>query len=78
MPLDADALLQFVRTSAKNDSIAIDTPLFSTGELDSVHQLNLIMLVETQAGITVSQGDVTLENFDSVQCVLDYVERASA
>lgn len=42
-----------------------DSPLFSTGMLDSVSMLNLIAFVEEQAAIQVRSEDVTLDNFDT-------------
>lgn len=75
MALSATALLEFVRQRSGDSALGEDTPLFSSGALDSVNQLNLIMFVESGAGITVSPADVTLENFDCVRSILDYVSR---
>lgn len=74
MSLTADALLGFIREKTDAEDLDGDSPLFSTGELDSVNQLNLIMFVEAEAKITVAQADVTLENFDSVNKILAYVQ----
>lgn len=51
-----------------------DTELFSTGMLDSVAMVGLISFVEQHAGVRVQPGDVTLENFDSVDAILAYVQ----
>ncbi|MCB4858144.1 acyl carrier protein [Sphingobium sp. PNB] len=42
-----------------------ETPLFSSGALDSVAMLNLLAFVEEQAGIEIRADEVTLENFDT-------------
>jgi acyl carrier protein len=47
------------------DGLEADSPLFSTGMLDSVSMLNLIAFVEEQAAIQVRSEDVTLDNFDT-------------
>jgi len=49
-----------------------DSPLFSTGELDSVAMLELITFVEARCGIRVAQEDVTLANFDTVSAILRF------
>jgi acyl carrier protein len=72
--LTHDDLIAFIR-----DGLNIDTPidgeteLFSTGLLDSVSMVSLIGYIEEKVRITVQPGDVTLENFDSVQRIVDYV-----
>ena len=45
--------------------LAEDTPLFSSGRLDSFHLVELITILETNAGRRISPGEVNLENFDS-------------
>lgn len=42
-----------------------DTPLFSSGALDSIAMINLIAFIEQQAGIEIRADEVTLENFDT-------------
>ncbi|MDX3899195.1 MAG: acyl carrier protein [Sphingobium sp.] len=42
-----------------------DTPLFSSGALDSIAMINLITFIEQQAGIEIRADEVTLENFDT-------------
>lgn len=52
-----------------------DTPLFSSGLLDSFTLVDLISFVESKAGLRVPATDVNLENLDSVDRILDYVKR---
>lgn len=42
-----------------------DTPLFSSGRLDSFHLVELISILEKTAGRRIAPGEVNLENFDS-------------
>ena len=44
-----------------------DTPLFSSGRLDSFHLVELITILEKETGRRIAAGDVNLENFDSPQ-----------
>lgn len=73
MSLTAEDLIRFIRDELNvEDEIAPETELFSTGILDSVAMMNIIGFVEEKAGIEVRPSDVTLENFDSVQRMVDY------
>jgi acyl carrier protein len=51
-----------------------DTALFSSGLLDSFSMMDLILFVEDAAGLKVRTVDVTLENFDSIERVLEYAK----
>lgn len=75
MTLDHARLLDNVRElSGLNGEATIDTPLFSSGALDSVTMLSLIALVEESAGIEIHAEDVTLDNFDSVERIVRFAE----
>lgn len=75
MMIDHARLLSDVRElSGLNGEATIDTPLFSSGALDSVAMLSLIALVEESAGIEIHAEDVTLDNFDSVERIVRFAE----
>ena len=42
-----------------------DTPLFSSGRLDSFHLVELLALLEKTSGRRIAAGEVNLENLDS-------------
>jgi len=46
--------------------------LFSTGLLDSVSMMNLILFIEQRSGAEVRPSDVTLDNFDTVARIVAY------
>lgn len=48
------------------------SPLFSTGLLDSVSMMNLILFIEQRSGAEVRPSDVTLDNFDTVARIVAY------
>ena len=74
MSLTQNDLIVFIREGLNIDTpIDGETELFSTGLLDSVSMVSLIGYIEEKVRITVQPGDVTLENFDSVQRIADYV-----
>ncbi|ABL69396.1 acyl carrier protein [Paracoccus denitrificans] len=75
MSLSKDELIRYIRSELNIDTVLEgDTELFSTGMLDSVAMVGLISFVEQHAGVRVQPGDVTLENFDSVDAILAYVQ----
>ncbi|SNT74724.1 acyl carrier protein [Paracoccus seriniphilus] len=73
MSLTTEDLIRFIRDELNvEEEIAADTELFSTAILDSVAMMNIIAFVEEKAEIEVRPADVTLENFDTVQAIVDY------
>ncbi|WP_199258426.1 acyl carrier protein [Paracoccus binzhouensis] len=75
MSLSKQALISYVQTELNLDQpIDGDTELFSTGMLDSVSMVGLIGFVESKAGVHVQPGDVTLDNFDTIDAILAYVD----
>ncbi len=69
------ALLAHLRqTTALNGETNAETPLFSSGALDSVSMLDLILFVERQAGIAIPAEHVTLEHFDTPARIMRFAQ----
>ena len=51
-----------------------DTPLRSSGVLDSVATLRLVTFVEEQFGIRVEAHEASVENFDSIDSIAAFIE----
>lgn len=79
MALTTTLILQNLHTLSGFDGEASDdTPLFSSGALDSIAMINLIAFVEEQAGIEIRADEVTLENFDTAARISRFaIERAA-
>jgi len=78
MRLTTDDLHTFLTTElGLEDGVTSDSELFSTGLLDSVAMMNIIGFIEEKTGIDVRPADVTLENFDTMQRIVDYVATES-
>lgn len=74
MSVTQDELLQFLREDLNIDEdIDAQTELFSSGILDSVSMVSMITFLEEKTGAVVQPGDVTLENFDSVERIMAHV-----
>ena len=63
--MNQDDLLNFLRRTSGDDTVGPDTPLFSTGLIDSVAMMEVIGYIETHGGIQMGTEDVTLENLDT-------------
>jgi acyl carrier protein len=55
-------------------SLEPDASLISTGVLDSLALLRLLLFLEQQFGIKVNDGDVTPSNFETVNRIKTLVE----
>ncbi len=55
-----------------------DYNLIDEGILDSLAIMNLIAWLEKQYAIEFDEGDIVLENFSSVNALLDFVQRKRA
>lgn len=74
MSLSQQDLIAYLRDDLNiEDDLEGGTELFSSGLLDSVSMVSLITFIEEKTGATVQPGDVTLENFDSVDRISGYV-----
>jgi acyl carrier protein len=52
-----------------------DASFLQEGIVDSVGVLELVLFVEEKFGVAVDDGDITPDNFDSVNKLADYVQR---
>jgi acyl carrier protein len=53
--------------------IDAETPLFSSGLIDSFSLATLILAVEEKAGVKLDPLDVTLDNLDSIERILRFL-----
>ena len=54
--------------------LTADTPLISSGIVDSAGLIRLAALLEAELGITIPDRDVKAENFDTLRKVHAYLE----
>lgn len=72
MKLNPEALTGYIRNTLGIDGANNETTLFSSGLLDSVSLVNLLMFIEKETGLTIRTEDVTLENFDTQASILRF------
>jgi acyl carrier protein len=75
MTLDTHALLNFLEEHLGVDAAQLneDTPLFSSGIVDSAGMVTLIVFVESCTGMKFTPDDITLDHLDSIGRILDFV-----
>jgi acyl carrier protein len=62
-------------TLADVDHIADDTLIFESGLLDSMGLLFLIEFLKEEFGITTEDDELVVENFQSINTIVAFVER---
>jgi acyl carrier protein len=78
MTLDKDALLNFLdeQLGVETAQLDEDTPLFSSGIVDSAGMVTLIVFVESCTGMRFTPDDITLDHLDSIGRILSFVDAA--
>jgi acyl carrier protein len=56
-------------------ALGLDEPLISSGVLDSLAMLKLIGFLEQELGLTIGDGEVVPENFETLRCILEFIDR---
>lgn len=75
----SDALTRFIQDEIVIDlTVQPDTDLLLTGAVDSLGVIRITHWMEEEVGIVVDPGDVTLENFQTVDRMIAYLERSNA
>ena len=72
-----DKLLGFMKSDlgVGTDSLTDDTPLFSSGLIDSFSLVMLMSFLESEGKFRINPVDVSLENMDSVERILNFSKR---
>ena len=74
MTLTAADLTGFMQEELGIDTADVDSSslLFTSGIVDSFSLVSLVTFIERQCGFTVQPDDVTLENLNSIQRIVDF------
>ena len=75
MDLNGKLLLQYIEENLGVDASEIDedTPLFSSGLIDSGGMADLIVYVETEGRLSFKPEDITLDHLDTIGRILSFV-----
>ena len=77
MAFGQESLLKYIEDELFIDvkDIGPETPLFSSGIIDSFSLVALMRFIETSGSIRIGVSDVHLGNFDSISRIEAYVEQ---
>jgi acyl carrier protein len=80
MALDQDSIKTYLADMHDVDisGVASDTLLFSSGLVDSFAMIDLVTFVEAQTGASMGAADITLDNLDSIDRIVAYVQSKAA
>jgi acyl carrier protein len=78
MTMVQDFILENYLPGESRANLREDTPLRTSGILDSIATLNLISFLEREFGIQVEAHETGIENFDRLQDIAAFVERKRA
>ena len=72
-----DKLLTFIseRSGVPKAELGADDPLFSAGLMDSMAVLEVTAFVERELGAHFSTADINLDNLDSINRIMSFVDR---
>jgi acyl carrier protein len=79
MNVSSDDIVDFLAKSLRIDTTDVncDTKLFTDGILDSVAMVDLVMFLEQKSGARIEPTDITLDNLDSINNILTFLEDRS-
>ena len=58
--------------------VEADTELLMSGIVDSLGVINLVTWIEDQAGVDIDPGDVVIENFETPNAIMAFVDSVRA
>jgi acyl carrier protein len=73
----AAKILTYLRDELRVDAAGLSPrdDLISSGRIDSVDLVRVATFLEGETGLAIPDGDITVDNFESVERMLAYVER---
>lgn len=66
------------RFGVKKAGFTDDTKLFSEGLLDSLSVMELVSFVESETGCVIAPTEIVLENFDTIERIVSFVDALKA
>ncbi|MFK7811726.1 MAG: acyl carrier protein [Maribacter sp.] len=76
-----ETILRYIQTEISNDpseDIESDEDLFGGGIIDSIGMIKLISFLQEEFSIEVPAEDMTVENFMTVESMIEYISKKTA
>ncbi len=72
-----DKIMEFIIKNFMNGegSLCEETNLFESGIVDSMGFILLLSFIEKELGVAVNMSEITIENFDSVRKIADFIRK---
>lgn len=70
-----EKIKEFLSRFFRNHDLADDEDIFSTGFVNSLLAMQLVMFVEKEFNVTVENDDLDLDNFRSINAIADLIQR---
>ena len=70
-----EKIRSFLFTHVKSSELANDTNLFSSGLVNSLFAMQLVMFTEKEFKIKIENDDLDLKNFSTVNALAELVQR---
>ena len=68
-------LIDLLRTTFSIDfDIDADTPLISSGLIDSLHIVELVSMIGKEYSVSIDAQDIGTDNFDTASQIAEFVE----
>ena len=69
---------EFLARFFRNHQLKDDEDIFSLGYVNSMFAMQLVLFVEKEFQVTVDNDDLSIENFNSVNAIANFVESKTA
>jgi acyl carrier protein len=66
-------ILELASRTIKKATLSDDEVIPESGLLDSAAIMELVVWIETRFGMEIDQGDLTIENFGTVNAIVKYL-----
>lgn len=73
-----DDIEKYIKELSSNDNIDHSANLFEGGYLSSLDALSLFTFIEDNYNISIDDDDLGVENFGTIDSIVNYIEKVSS
>lgn len=70
-----EKLIGFLRKFFKADNVDGDSNIFEMGYVNSLFAMQFVMFIEKEFNITVDPVDMDMENFSTINKMVDFIQK---
>jgi methoxymalonate biosynthesis acyl carrier protein len=78
MIADKESIKAFVAQVTRGHRVSDDDDIFASGFVNSLFAMQLVMFVEKKFAVSVEDDDLEIQNFRSINAIVDLIERKRA